>query len=441
MPAKRIPDLTAISGASTANDDLLVIFDVDTDETKRILRSQLADGLVGDLPYTPAGFISATTIPTAIAEIASDVAASSGSSLVGFLPAGLGAVPTTVQAKLRETVSVKDFGAVGDGVTDDTVAIQAAVNAARSAITDGIGRIYAGIVYLPKGNYKITSAIALAPAGGVVGLTLQGDGSGSTLINFNGASTTLTCPSSRAVAFKDIGFYSSGIDVEQTAFTVAQTGNPLRSWRFERCEFAAFWKCFNVTGASMCSEFYFLDCGFLQCYYLMDNSNDQAVNWNFVNCNWENEALVTTKDKNLAAVFKMQKGTFAKWTGGSLVFEGMLAYFNLTASASFQRTSHKIAFDGVRIELVDRAGSHAYMMDRVSVGYVNGSNHPTVAVSNFTIINRGALPASTPYFKVWGNCSLALTNGECEGGVISGVLDGVTPSQNADVRLTDTWGP
>ena len=149
MPAKRIPDLTAISGASTANDDNLVIFDTDADETKRILRSQLAAGLVGDLPYTPAGFISATTIPTAIAEIASDVAASSGSSLVGFLQAGTNAVPTTVQAKLRETVSVKDFGAVGDGVADDTAAFTSAVAALPSS---------GGIVIVPDAvGYKITS--------------------------------------------------------------------------------------------------------------------------------------------------------------------------------------------------------------------------------------------------------------------------------------------
>jgi hypothetical protein len=39
------------------------------------------------------------------------LAASTGSSLVGFVQAGAGAVATTVQAKLRETVSVKDFGA------------------------------------------------------------------------------------------------------------------------------------------------------------------------------------------------------------------------------------------------------------------------------------------------------------------------------------------
>ena len=75
------------------------------------------------------------------------LAASGGSNLIGFLQAGTGAVATTVQAKLRESVSVKDFGATGDGVTDDRAAFQAAVTAVIAA-----GR---GTVYVPEGTYLI----------------------------------------------------------------------------------------------------------------------------------------------------------------------------------------------------------------------------------------------------------------------------------------------
>lgn len=45
-----------------------------------------------------------------------------------YVPAGTSAVTTTVQAKLRETVSVEDFGAVGDG-SDETTKIQNALDA------------------------------------------------------------------------------------------------------------------------------------------------------------------------------------------------------------------------------------------------------------------------------------------------------------------------
>ena len=55
--------------------------------------------------------------------VAASLAAATGSSFVGFQQAGTGAVPRTALAKMRETVSAKDFGAVGDGETDDTDAL------------------------------------------------------------------------------------------------------------------------------------------------------------------------------------------------------------------------------------------------------------------------------------------------------------------------------
>lgn len=71
------------------------------------------------------------------------------SDSVSHLPAGSGAVETDVRTKLRERVSVKDFGAVGDGVTDDTDAIQAAIDS-------GIRSIY-----FPAGDYLASSTIAV----------------------------------------------------------------------------------------------------------------------------------------------------------------------------------------------------------------------------------------------------------------------------------------
>jgi hypothetical protein len=57
---------------------------------------------------------------------------SSGSSQVGFIQAGTSAQQRTVQSKLREWVSPEDFGAVGDGITVDTLAVQAAINTGKS---------------------------------------------------------------------------------------------------------------------------------------------------------------------------------------------------------------------------------------------------------------------------------------------------------------------
>lgn len=100
------------------------------------------------------------------------------SSLVNYIPAGTGAVPTTVQDKLRESVSMFDFMTAAEiaavktntygAITSVHAAMQAAVN---SISTTGAGPGPAGRVYLPAGTYRITSTITLP-----YGVSLSGDG-------------------------------------------------------------------------------------------------------------------------------------------------------------------------------------------------------------------------------------------------------------------------
>jgi hypothetical protein len=71
--------------------------------------------------------------------------ASINSTAVPFTQSGTGAVTRNVDSKLKESVSVKDFGAVGDGTTNDTAAIQAALTSSTTS------------VFFPAGRYRVTS--------------------------------------------------------------------------------------------------------------------------------------------------------------------------------------------------------------------------------------------------------------------------------------------
>ena len=72
----------------------------------------------------------------------------------------VGAINRPINDKLQEILSVMDFGATGDGVTDDTVAIRNAIAAVQS-------QGYGGEIYFPVGKYRITSTIQVSDMRGV----------------------------------------------------------------------------------------------------------------------------------------------------------------------------------------------------------------------------------------------------------------------------------
>ena len=156
-----------------------------------------------------------------------DNIAPGSSAYMTYTPAGTGAVTTTVQAKLRESVSVKDFGAVGDGVTDDTAAIQACINAIKSNVN--ASGDYGGEILFPTGVYVLTSPISLATTSDVF-LTLSFVGSGgypgrgATQLVWKPAASSngLVLKSSQNCKFTNIEFISGNNNVDKLIYITSQ---------------------------------------------------------------------------------------------------------------------------------------------------------------------------------------------------------------------------
>ena len=157
------------------------------------VRDAIGDVVASQVGFTPVGGIAATDVQAALAEVDSEKIAftrlddNDGSSLVGYLPAGLGAVATTVQAKLRDVVSVKDFGASSSATAAvNTAAINAAltsgakmveiVNDGGIMLVDGTISVPSGIAFVGRNKPIIKLANNAFPVGGdVVQLTSATD--------------------------------------------------------------------------------------------------------------------------------------------------------------------------------------------------------------------------------------------------------------------------
>lgn len=75
---------------------------------------------------------------------------------LAFRQSDANAKERSVGSRLRDVVSVKDFGAVGNGATDDTAAFQAALNAAKT-------------VHVPVGHYRISAKLRMGRHTNLVG--------------------------------------------------------------------------------------------------------------------------------------------------------------------------------------------------------------------------------------------------------------------------------
>jgi hypothetical protein len=156
-----------------------------------------------------------------------------GTSLGGtdgnFLPSGTGAVQRSVQSKLSEKVSVKDYNAKGDGITNDYTAIVAAMTAVNAA--------GGGVVEFPAGTYVHASTLAIPS-----GVSLKGLSPASSILSYSGSGNGITLTGINRTTIEDIGLTSSAASTSP-GILLSKCGYCV----FSRVRVTGFQTCFSLT--------------------------------------------------------------------------------------------------------------------------------------------------------------------------------------------------
>lgn len=199
-----------------------------------------ADGLY-TLTFSGARLVTSSINNVLIEDAMTDLAASGGSALVGFLHAGTGAVATTVQQALRDdALNLKTFGLALDGVTDDTAKWAQAIATGKH-------------LYWPPLPSKVTNKITLQN-----GQVLQGAGRTKSYFvvgtDFNMAASSVlqlgtTEPGAQVF---DVGFQfvqaNQGVRANVTAYPPAIDGSSIPRFMLDRIRIEAGYDGIKATG-------------------------------------------------------------------------------------------------------------------------------------------------------------------------------------------------
>ena len=192
----------------------------------------------------------------------------------------------TLQQRLDDYVSVKAFGATGDASTDDTVAIQRALDELYTETDKTDARSRRKLLF-PAGQYNISSSITIPPYA-----TLEGEGIDKTIIYYSGSAAPVAKTQDNAGnEYGSMTTVATNINIEGITFKngTAHNGVSLDSVtnaRFVRCKFQGTYAAGGAdvsaskgvtvrsTTALPCSNIVFDSCEFTKFARLADFSYD-----------------------------------------------------------------------------------------------------------------------------------------------------------------------
>jgi hypothetical protein len=410
------------------------------------------------LAATISGTAAVTLLSTTRALFSTVTMPSNTVMLSGYATAGdlgAGAVYTSVGAGPSSLLAIQDssavwfglvvngplnvgwFGAKGNGIADDTTAINSAIAAFNSA---GIG-----VLYFPAGTYLVSSALTAITATGLI----RGDGMGaasgyagdintvakptSTVINCSSQTAVLFTVNGWALTFQDISLVNTfgGTPTSASAGIVVTSSNMDSRINYERVYVAGFYIGIDVQVAS---NWFMNGCLFFNAvlYNIKINNtvNPDAGDWTITNSSFYGGSTHTATDaihiigsgggkitncKINSATTDCVNGINASLLGSSNLQIANCSIENVTTSAVVCTNVTNLTI--VNLEILNRSSS-----DQINL----------TSCSNVTISNIVGTSTGTPYVLSFSSTNNVLLGPIIFTGSMSGIIN--------PAHFPTTWG-
>jgi hypothetical protein len=276
------------------------------------------------------------------------LAAADGSAGIGFEQAGTGAIARALEEKAREVaVSVKDYGAIGNGVTDDTAAFQKAIAYLATLSSYARRRLL-----LPGGNYLVSHGVFSYNTGAQrTGITFVGDGIvGTTLTLKSDGATQGWFYDNGGTAISDRNRFEHIRFLGQdkafcNGFKLTDSTGAEKLFEFGNCLFDDLTDVLSCNGTTNTDQVVYLACEWRNVGTLLRLNNTQAVCYQYFGCNgWFTSDLI---------VVDAGGGGDVTYVGGSIVnlpAGGIDTHLIKANSPVTSVGAGSFNFNGVRVE-------------------------------------------------------------------------------------------
>jgi hypothetical protein len=308
----------------------------------------------------------------------------------------------------RDYVNVKDFGAKGDGVTDDTAAIQAAFNACVSAGLKG------KTCCLPAGDYVVTNTLTI-PSN--QGFHLVGNGPYASRLLWSGSAgdNVINVSASQFCVFEKFTVWGNAASRPNAAFFMAAPGSPT---------FAPGSYVFRdllVDGTAAADV---VDYGI---YWEDTYGNNSEVNYYAVTLNKTKEAAIILpgtqqKSHNMYGV-QMGVGKIGVRCGGGIATPDAGGAFQWYGggAGSFTQAAFSIEYPNDAIVIDGCQSEHCYRF--LDMGATQSAGRQPITIRGCRL--DCALTTPTPAYSSWIRLA-GLGPFLIQGNIISGGSSGVT---------------